>query len=214
MESKKINKDLLLQGLLFALFVLAMVALEGGPVPSEEIAQAENEGIPDTIFFLAVLAGTIGSGLTAGLYFTFSDFVMKSLDRLPGEQSVLAFNSINETVQPLSGRGNSLLIPILVLTAVISVILLVILLFQGQESGSLFLISGSSMYLFSFIITVVYHIPRNNRLLVVFKEQNMHQAKQWWEQEAGGWTFWNSLRGCAALSASVLFILALRNGGI
>lgn len=210
MESKKINRDLLLQALPFGLFIAGMVVLG----PSGEIIRAENGGILDIIFFLTVLAGTIGSGLTAGLYITFSDFVMKSLHRLPSSQSVAAFNSVNETVQPLSGRGHTLLIPILILTAVISVILLVISLLHWQEPGSLFLISGSSLYLFSFIITVAYHVPRNNRLLAVFKEQNMHEAQQWWQNEAGGWIFWNSLRGWAALSASVLFILALRSSGI
>lgn len=213
MESKKINKDLLLQGLLFALFVVGMVVLEMSIKQPEEMAQPENKGILDTLFFLILLAGTVGSGLIAGLYLSFSDFVMKSLYNLSSEQSVVAFNSVNETVQPLSGRGSTLLIPILILTAIFSVFLLVISVLKWQEPGSLFLVSGSSCYLFSFIITVGYHVPRNNKLLTVFKAQDMHQARKWWEREADGWTFWNSLRGCAALSASLLFILALRSGG-
>jgi len=44
----------------------------------------------------ALLVAALGSGLTAGVTFTFSAFVMPALDRLTPAQSIVAMQSINK----------------------------------------------------------------------------------------------------------------------
>ncbi|UUZ79344.1 hypothetical protein LJK88_29775 [Paenibacillus sp. P26] len=52
----------------------------------------------DRILFLFTLASALGSGLTAGLFFAFSAFVMNALSRIPPEQGIAAMQSINIAV--------------------------------------------------------------------------------------------------------------------
>ena len=47
---------------------------------------------------ISMLTATVGSGLTAGLCFAFSAFVMKAFDRLGAPQAIRAMQSINTTI--------------------------------------------------------------------------------------------------------------------
>ena len=49
--------------------------------------------IPYFIFLTA-----LGSGLVSGLFFAFSTFIMKALDRLPVDHGIATMQSINRTV--------------------------------------------------------------------------------------------------------------------
>jgi uncharacterized membrane protein len=44
------------------------------------------------------LTSAVGAGLVAGIFFAFSSFVMKALDRLPPAQGIAAMQSINVAV--------------------------------------------------------------------------------------------------------------------
>jgi uncharacterized membrane protein len=50
------------------------------------------------LVFGLTYATALGSGLMAGLFFTFSVFMMRSLDRLPPSQGIAAMQSINTTI--------------------------------------------------------------------------------------------------------------------
>jgi uncharacterized membrane protein len=52
----------------------------------------------DDLLFLLILVCAIGSGLIAGVFFAFSSFVMKALDRIPAAQGIAAMQSINVVV--------------------------------------------------------------------------------------------------------------------
>src|SRR5215831_19362148 len=48
--------------------------------------------------YLLTLVAALGSGLVAGIFFAFSNFVMKALARVPPAQGVAAMQSINVVV--------------------------------------------------------------------------------------------------------------------
>ena len=51
-----------------------------------------------SLFTILEIIAIVGSGLTAGVFYAFSTFVMAALARMPPEQGIAAMNSINVTV--------------------------------------------------------------------------------------------------------------------
>ena len=101
-------------------------------------------------------AAALGSGLTAGVLFGFSTFVMPALERLPAAHGIAAMQSINvKAVNPafmaaLFGSG------------VVSLGLAVFALTQLGESWAPYLVAAAVIYLAGPVgLTAGYHQPRN-----------------------------------------------------
>ncbi len=58
------------------------------------------------------------------------------------------------------------------------------------------------------VLTVVYHVPRNNALALV--DPGGAGAPHAWAQYLSSWTAWNHVRTVSALAGMTAFILALR----
>jgi len=70
------------------------------------------------------------------------------------------------------------------------------------------LIAAGSVYVVgTFLLTVVYHVPRNNALDAV--DPHGAEASQRWDLFVPGWTAMNHVRGLAALIAAGLLGAAL-----
>ncbi len=149
--------------------------------------------------FLAAL----GAGLTAGLLFAFSAFVMDALARLPPEQGIAAMQSINVAVlNPLFGT-------VFFGTAVLCVVLAVAAFFRWGEAGAIYLVAGSLLYLAGTIgVTIALNVPLNNALAAV--APNSAEGAVLWTRYIVSWTAWNHVRTVAALTALASFIIALR----
>jgi uncharacterized membrane protein len=60
--------------------------------------------VTDGIFYILVLLAILGTACMAGMFFAFSVFVMRGLDRLPSPTGIAAMQSINAAVgTPLFG---------------------------------------------------------------------------------------------------------------
>ena len=51
-----------------------------------------------SLLMAAVIAAIVGSALIGGIFFAFSNFVMKALQRVPSSEGVLIMQTINITV--------------------------------------------------------------------------------------------------------------------
>lgn len=152
----------------------------------------------DFLFGLT-LVSALGCGLAAGVFFAFSSFVMKALDRLPAPQSIAAMQSMNVmAVTPI-------FMTVFLGTAV-SCVLLVVLSWRG--AGSIFVVAGAILYLAgAFLLTVVFHVPRNNSLARV--DPAAAGAAAIWEKYSTDWTAWNHVRAAASLAAAGSLVIAL-----
>jgi uncharacterized membrane protein len=157
-------------------------------------------GIPlPVLTFVAAL----GAGLTAGLLFAFSAFVMDALARLPPEQGIAAMQSINVAVL------NPLFFTVFFGTAVLCVVLAGAGLFRWGEAGAIYLVAGSLLYLVGTIgVTIALNVPLNNALAAV--APNSAEGASLWTRYVVSWTAWNHVRTVAALTALASFIMALR----
>jgi uncharacterized membrane protein len=154
---------------------------------------------------IAVLAliAALGTGLVAGTFFAFSNFVMGALRRLPAQQGIAAMQSINIVVI------NPVFLGTMMGTGLICIVLLIISVMNGNGAGTVCLWAGSLLYLLgTILVTMVFNVPRNNALATL--DPGQAEAGARWGRYMSEWTMWNHVRAAASLAASAAFILALR----
>ena len=154
------------------------------------------------MIFTLTLIAALGSGLIAGTFFAFSTFVMKSLARLPAGEGIAAMQSINLVIL------KSWFMPAFLGMAALSVLALVQSLLRWHEPNAVYFLAGGLLYLVgSFLVTMVFNVPRNVALDSI-KPNDSGNAEKW----AGYveiWTMWNHVRTVASLAAAASFSMAL-----
>jgi uncharacterized membrane protein len=151
------------------------------------------------------LVTALGCGLVAGVFYAFSSFVMKGLGDLPAPQGIAAMQAINVAApQPAFMIG-------LMGTALASLVLGGWSLLHLSEPGAGYRLAGSLLYLVgAIVITVAYHIPRNDKL-ATFDPQSA-EAARYWSTYLTNWTAWNHARMAGSLAGAASLILSLRIG--
>ena len=148
------------------------------------------------------LLAAVGCGLMAGLFFAFSNFVMKALVRLPSEQGMAAMQLINVTVL------NPLFLLIFLGTAVLSVVLGVYSLTHWGAAGSLWLVVGGACYLLgTFGVTMAFNVPLNN--LFAQTDPSASTSADIWSSYVSRWLRWNHVRAVMATAATASLIYGL-----
>ena len=146
------------------------------------------------------LAAALGCGLMAGIFFAFSNFVMRGLARISRDHGILSMQAINITVlNPLfflAFFGTGLLCAASVALTMIG---------DGRQGGA-YLLTGSALYLLGNIgVTAVFNVPLNKALARV--DATAEEASPVWRHYLEKWTFWNHVRTLTALCAAAAFML-------
>ena len=150
------------------------------------------------------IGSAIGSGVAGGVFFAFSTFIMRALDRLPPEQGLAAMQSINREAP------NPIFMAVLFGTALGCVALCVSSLQNLDEPGAWGRLIGGALYLVAILLTVVYHVPRNNSLASLGASDP--GAAKVWAGYVSNWTAWNHVRTLTPIAASATLVLSLRRG--
>ena len=150
--------------------------------------------------FLTFLAA-LGAGLVAGFFLAFSATVMWALERQPAPAGIAAMQTINVVVL------NPIFLGIFFGTAILALVLDIVALMRWSEPGSGYLLAGSLLYFIgTFLVTLVFNVPLNNRLAAVSPDSA--EGKAVWTHYLRVWTVWNHVRTVAPLAAMVCFIAA------
>jgi uncharacterized membrane protein len=159
----------------------------------------------DGVLFALTLATAIAAGLVGGVFFAFSNFVMKGLGRLRPSEGVAAMQSINITVI------NPLFMTALFGTGLASLVLIGWGLADLDEPYAGWLIAAGAIYFIGEIATTMgYNVPRNNALARV--EPESEEAARVWRTYLVEWTRANHVRTVAGLAACGLLAVALQAG--
>jgi uncharacterized membrane protein len=75
--------------------------------------------------------------------------------------------------------------------------------------GAVYAVVGAGLYLVPVVLTVVYHVPYNNRLDAL--DATAAGTAEFWTTYVSRWTSFNHVRCLGALGAAVSFALAYRN---
>lgn len=145
-----------------------------------------------------LLALAMATGLVAGVFLTFSDFVMKSLRAAQPAAGTEAMQIINRYV------FRSLFMVLLVGLIPVSA-LMVVFAYVFLDGGlATCLITGGLLYFFGvFLVSMVGNVPMNQTLEAL--PQGGAAAQTYWPKYVKGWVLWNHIRWITALGASTCY---------
>lgn len=156
-----------------------------------------------TWFFITCQFALIACALVAGVFLTFSDFVMRSL---AGSKTVAGI----EAMQVINRKVYRTLFMVLLLGMSLAWPLL--MTYSGthlEGSASDLILAGGGLYLIGVLgVTLVFNVPMNNRLDQMDHTSN-DAAAYWQETYLPRWTRWNTVRTVASAGSAICLLLAL-----
>lgn len=115
--------------------------------------------------FWVKLFSAVGCGLVAGIFFTFSTFVMRALAQLKPDKGIAAMQAIDITVI------NPWFMTAFLGTGVACLFLAIASLLNWHFPDAAYLLIGSLFYLFSTVgVTIAFNVPLNDALAIVKAE--------------------------------------------
>ena len=156
----------------------------------------------NTLVTVLTIIAALGCAVIGGIFFAFSTFIMNAFSQLPPPQGISAMQNINRVIL------RSLFIPVFLGTALLCGILVVLALLNSSNPAGSLLVIGSLLYIVgTFLVTILFNVPRNNKLETTVA--NDPTSLPIWEDYLSRWTAWNHVRTVAALTASAMFIAVL-----
>lgn len=144
----------------------------------------------------------ISCALVAGVFLTFSDFVMRSLNGARTDAAVEVMQGINREV--FKTVFMVLLIGMWVVSAALGVAAYLGLLGSGSSS----VLYAAFVYSVGVAgVTLVFNVPMNTKLAAKAYD-SPEGAAYWTDVYYPRWTFWNWVRGIASAVAAVLYLNA------
>lgn len=155
-----------------------------------------------TWFFILCEISVVACALVSGVFLTFSDFVMKSLDGAKPAAGVEAMQIINREVY------RSLFIVLLLGMSALSPLLIGYAYFRVAGSASALIMTGGALYLAGvFAVSLLFNVPMNRRL--DDKNHSGAEAAAYWKNSyVSRWTFWNSVRAIASAGSATCYLVA------
>ena len=154
-----------------------------------------------TISLSLLIAATLGSGLMAGLFASFSNFMMKALASISPPRGIAAMQAINQTiVRPA-------FLAVFLGTGVLGFLAVLLGWAHWGLEARAWGLSGSIVYVLGSIgVTIAFNVPLNDRLAEI--DADSGAGSKMWEIYLREWTRWNHLRSLATLGSTLLLILA------
>ena len=148
----------------------------------------------------ALVVSCVGSGMMAGLFASFSTFMMKAFDSLGHAEGMRAMQAVNRFIV----RPSFLLV--FLGTAVVAIAATVIAyVTDGPWKLSAF---AAAVYVAACVLsTIAFNIPLNNRLATT--DPLTTQGHDFWKQYLDEWTRWNHVRSVACVITTILFAFSL-----
>ena len=151
---------------------------------------------------ILLLFSALSVGLMAGVYFTFSVFVMRSLDALEMPAGMIAMQSINRIIQ------RSLFLPLFFVSSLTCLALVVLGVMRWGEPGAWQMATGGALYVIGMlVVTVAGNVPLNNALDAV--DANSAEAEAMWRRYMQRWLPWNHVRSISCAISMGLLISAI-----
>lgn len=153
-----------------------------------------------------VASAALLSAAVGGLFYAFSTFVMKGLDRTPPVAALTAMRGINAQAQ-----ANA---PFLILFAgstLLAAVVGVIAAVRWAQPGSAYVVAGAVCSASAFVVTMAFNVPLNDHLDGLDPSAlSPGEALGEWRAYLVPWTNWNHVRTVMPMAGAVLMLLGLR----
>jgi uncharacterized membrane protein len=149
-----------------------------------------------------------GSAVVGGVFFAFSTFVMRGLDRSGAQVAGTAMRGINAQAEV-----DAPFLMLLFGSALLAVAVGFVAVVRLRESGSGWVLAGAVLAVLPLIVTVAFSVPLNDQLAAL--DPATLSAAEWdqlWQDYFRSWMRWNHVRTIAPLLGSVLMAVGLRSG--
>jgi len=155
-----------------------------------------------TWFLIVCQISVIACAVVSGVFLTFSDFVMRSLDGAKTAAGIEVMQVINREV------FRSVFMFLLLGMSALSPVLIGYAYINGSDSASAWVMAGGALYLAGvFVVSLVFNVPMNGRLAA--KDCSGRDAAAYWTNTyLPQWTFWNYVRAIAAAGSAVCYLVA------
>ena len=157
--------------------------------------------------YLAIsTAAALGSAAVGGLFYAFSTFTMRGLDRLDPRSAIAAMRGINAEAQV-----NGPFLVMLFGSALLAVVAGVVAAARWRAPGSGYLLVGAVLAVLAVLVTIVVNVPLTNRLVALdVGTLSAADAAREWSSYLSTWTMANHFRAAGPLLGSVLLLLGAR----
>lgn len=146
-------------------------------------------------------AAALGSAASGGIFYAFSTFVMRGLDRTGPVAAITAMRGMNA-----EANANAPFLLFLLGSALLSLTVGVVALTQIGRPGSWFLLAGAIFGVLGVLVTMVFNVPLNNHL----DQIDLADAAAEWQAYFTTWTTWNHVRTASGFLGAVLLVIGLR----
>lgn len=150
------------------------------------------------------LASAVGTGVSGGIFFAFSTFVMPALARVPAATGLSAMQAINRVAPGPWFLG------LWLGSALTGTVAGVDGLRHLDAPDAPWRVAGALGALLVVVLTMAYHVPRNDALALLDPAPAGSVAP--WERYLEHWTAWNHVRTAAGTAAAIAFTVAYRRG--
>ena len=152
------------------------------------------------IFYLCLFLGLV-SALVAGVFQSFSDFVMAGLGRARPAGGIESMQQLNRTVfRSVFLASFLLLVPATLAFAGYALV-------SSAVAGDGFIVAAAITYVVTvFAVTMFGNVPMNERLDKMDFESE--EAAAYWQVYLRDWTRWNHVRTIGSAVTAALFLLA------
>lgn len=148
---------------------------------------------------ITLILTTVATGLVAGVFLSFSDFIMRALRASSEQSGAEAMQQINQQVY------RSTFMVLLLGLVPFSLALGVIGAIYVPGTSGIFLISGALFYVLGvFLTTVVCNVPMNKKLDAMALQDVATPV--YWRDYAQRWTQWNHVRSATAAMATLAYL--------
>ena len=148
-------------------------------------------------------AAVLGIAIMAGLFFIFSNTIMRGLKATPWRSAVLTMQAFNKEIQ------NSLFLAIFFLTPLLCIAIIILEIISSAPNW--ITIAAASCYIVgAFLVTLIKNVPMNNELAKMNPSDS--QTEDYWHIYLQRWTYWNHIRSVSCvLSLSGFMLVFLLN---
>jgi uncharacterized membrane protein len=155
----------------------------------------------NTLTLSVYIFAVLGSGMMAGLFCSFSYFIMQALSEIPPVKGIAAMQSINRVIVKPA------FLFIFFGTGIACVVFLVLGWEQLDNVTLTWASAGGVVYVLgSIVVTIVFNVPLNDRLAVVDAESEA--GTKMWQHYLVRWTRWNHVRSIATIASTILLVIA------
>jgi len=155
----------------------------------------------DTILIATCLGFGLVAALLAGVFQSFSDFVVRALSQTPDDAGMASMKRINVTVM------RSWFLAGFMALAPASIVLAIAAQSLGATAALAPLVAASILYcVLGFGVTIFGNVPMNNRLAEL--PVGGAEGRQYWQAYTRRWTRLNTLRMAACIGTAICYFYA------